>query len=172
MNRTLLIVIGIIVALSVVVIMTLALTPGATEPAFAVAEEFVRAAGRGDDAAASAYLTDELRAAVVTRCPEGSIAACVRGYTPPEWGALYSIGVRRTALDPDTGAWDVDLIGIYERDRGNTGVCVYARVVPLAGADTATIEGWRVAAWAGFAWCGDPNTREMATNPNAPNRMP
>ncbi|MDZ4763383.1 MAG: hypothetical protein SGI73_02450 [Chloroflexota bacterium] len=172
MKRTILILVGMLAALAVVIIVTLALTPGTTEPAFAVAEEFVRAAGRGDDAAASAFLTDELRAAVAARCLDGSIAACVRGYTPPEWGALYSIGVRRTALNRDTGAWDVDLFGIYERERGNTGVCVYARVVPVAGGDTTTTDGWRIAAWAGFAWCGDAATRDMADNPAAPNRMP
>jgi hypothetical protein len=31
---------------------------------------------------------------------------------------------------------------------------------------------WKVQRWAGFAWCGDPATRNMATNTDAPNRVP
>jgi hypothetical protein len=164
MNRRLILLIAAIAAVvTAVVLVTLALTPGGTEPAFAAAEAFVRAAGRGDDAAASAFLTDDLRAYVAANCPNGSIAACVASYTPPEWGGLFSIGLRRAARDGD--AWNVELIGIYERDRGNTGVCVYTRVVPDGDA-------WRIAAWAGFVWCGDPASRDMADNPAAPNRAP
>lgn len=170
MKRTIWIILGIIGAIVIIGFATLALTPGETNPAFAVAEEFVRAAGRGDDDTALNLLTDELRAAVAERCPDGSVSACVDAYTPPEWGGLHSISVRRTAVRPD-GAWDIELFGIYERDRGNTGVCVYTRLVPT-GADPDTSDGWRVSEWAGFAWCGDAATRDMANNPDAPNRMP
>lgn len=169
MNRILLIALIIFGVVAAVVVVTLALTPDQTNPAFAAAEAFVRAAGAGDDAAAEAWLTDELRAYVAANCPDGSLSSCIASYTPPEWGGLFSVGFRRAA--PDGDAWDVDLISIYELDRGNTGVCIYTRMIP-SGGDPNAPEGWRVAAWAGFAWCGDPNTRSMATNPAAPNRAP
>ncbi len=158
-----LIVLGVIGSIALVVVITAALTPGETNPAFAAAVAFVEAAERGDDAAANALMTPELAAYVVLNCPEGSVSACVQSYTPPEWGGLISAVFRRAA--PDGPNWDVDLIATYQHGQGFSGVCIYTRMVPDG-------EVWKVAEYAGFAACGDPATRNMATNPDAPNRAP
>jgi hypothetical protein len=163
-KRILWIGVGIAVALVAVVVVTLALVPSETNPAFAAAEAFAQAAGRGDDAAARALLSDDMQAYVEANCPEGSVSACVDSFTPPEWGAMKSAVYRRAA--PDGGAWDVDLISYYEADRGASGVCIYQRMEQNAAGE------WRVAGWAGFVHCGDPASRNMASNPDAPNRAP
>jgi hypothetical protein len=147
-----------------IVAVTLLLTPQETNPAFAAAVNFMNAAGKGDDATASTLLSDELLAYVAANCPDGSVSACVQGYIPPEWGDLISAVFRRAA--PDGDAWDVDLIATYEQDTGASGVCAYTRVQQdESGA-------WRVYEWAGFLWCGDGRSRNMATNPETPNRAP
>lgn len=155
---------GIIAALLIVVVVTLAFVPSQTNPAFAAAEQFARAAGQGDDAAALALLSDEMQAYVAANCPDGSVAACVDAFTPPEWGAMKSAVYRRAT--PDGAAWDVDIISHYEADRGASGVCIYQRMEQNAAGE------WRVAGWAGFIHCGDPASRSMAGNPDAPNRAP
>jgi hypothetical protein len=163
-KRTLWIGAGIVVALLVVVVVTLVLVPSETNPAFAAAEAFARAAGQGDDAAALALLSDEMQAYVAANCPDGSVSACVDAYTPPEWGAMKSAVYRRGA--PDGAAWNVDIISYYEAGVGASGVCIYHRMEQNAAGE------WRVAGWAGFVHCGDPNSRGMASNPDAPNRAP
>jgi ABC-type phosphate transport system substrate-binding protein len=163
-RRTLWIGAGIVAALLVVVAVTLALTPAQTNPAFAAAETFVRAAGQGDDATALALLSDQMQTYVAANCPNESVSACVDSFTPPEWGAMRSAVYRRAT--PDGAAWDVDIISHYEADTGASGVCIYGRVEQNAAGE------WRVAGWAGFVHCGDPASRNMAANPDAPNRAP
>lgn len=164
-NRRLIwIVAALVVTLIVVVVVTAALVPSETNPAFAAAVAFSEAVGRGDDATAIDYLTDDMRTYVEANCPDGSPSACVDAFTPPEWGEMLSVVYRRAA--PDGGAWDVNLIATYEHDKGFSGVCIYQRMEP----DDAG--NWRVAGWAGFVHCGDPASRDMAGNPDAPNRAP
>lgn len=158
-----LIVLAVVASLALVIVLTAALTPAQTHPAFAAAVAFAEAAARGDDETAHALMTPELAGYVADHCPDGRVSACVQSYTPPEWGGMLSAVFRRSA--PDGAEWDVDLIATYEHETGFSGVCIYTRMTP-AGA------GWQVAEYAGFAWCGDPATRSMADNPAAPNRAP
>jgi hypothetical protein len=107
-----------------------------------------------------------MQAWAVAHCPAGRVVACVKDYTPVEWGLWASAEFRRSArVGP---AWDIDLIGYFDQPgtQGFSGVCVYVRVEEAAPGD------WRIAGWAGWAWCGDPATRNMARNPDAPNRAP
>ena len=164
-NRRLIWIAGaLIVTLVVVVLVTAALVPSETNPAFAAAVAFSDAVGKGDDATALGYLTDDMRAYVEANCPDGSPSACVDAFTPPEWGDMLSVVYRRAA--PDGDAWDVNLIATYEHDKGFSGVCIYQRMEQDSAGD------WRVAGWAGFVHCGDPASRDMAGNPDAPNRAP
>jgi hypothetical protein len=166
MSRPVLITVIILVVLgglALVVAVTAALTPSQLNPAFAAAVAFVEAAARGEDETAAALMSPELAAWAQANCPDGRISACVQAHTPEAWGDLISAVFRRAA--PDGDAWDVDLIATYQYEEGFSGVCIYARMEP-------TETGWQVAEYAGFAWCGDPGTRNMATNPSAPNRAP
>lgn len=163
-NRLLWIILGIITALIVIVVVTLALTPDQTSPAFAAAVSFMEAAGKGDDAAAYALLDAPLQAYVDANCPDGSVSACIAGYTPAEWGPLVSAVFRRAA--PEGPEWNVDLIAMYAEDKGFSGVCIYHRMVQDEAGQ------WRVARWAGFLPCDDAASRNMATNPDTPNRAP
>lgn len=163
-RQIVLIVVGILLAVIVVAGVSLLLTPQETNPAFEAAVNFMNAAGKGDDAAALPLLSDELQAYVAQNCPDGSVSACVQGYIPPEWGDLIKAVFRRAA--PDGDDWDIDLIATYERDTGASGVCAYTR---MAQDEAGT---WRVYQWAGFLWCGDGRSRNMATNPETPNRAP
>lgn len=151
-------------ALVVIVIATAALIPQQTHPAFDAAVSFANAAARGDEATAAALVSDELRAYAAENCPDESVSACVLRIIPAEWGGFVSAVFRRAA--PDGEAWDVDLIATYERAAGGSGVCIYTRVEPAGDGS------WQITRWAGWAWCGDPATRSMATNPDAPNRAP
>lgn len=164
MKRWFLIALIVIISLIALVLITLALTPQATNPAFEVAVQFANAAGKGDDASALPLLSDDLRAWVQENCEGGRPSACVQGYIPPEWGKLLSAVFRRAA--PDGPNWDVDVIANYEKDTGASGVCSYFRL------EQAVDGTWRIARWAGFLWCGDTRSRSMATNPDAPNRAP
>jgi hypothetical protein len=167
-NRNLYIGLGGLIAgvVALVVIVTAAFTPESTEPAFNVATTFVNAAASGDEFTAYPLLSPELQAWALANCPGGRVVACVKDYTPEEWGQLASAEFRRSARVG--AAWDIDLIGYYDQPgtQGFSGVCVYTRVEELAPGD------WRIAAWAGWAWCGDPTTRNMARNPDAPNSAP
>ena len=161
------IIIAVIVILALIVgiiVATLALTPSDTNPAYAAAVAFVDAAARGDDTAANSYLSETLIAYVEANCPDGSVSACVAGYIPLEWGAYQSIVFRRAT--PDGSGWHVDLIGTWAEDRGFSGVCVYTDMQQDSSG------AWKVQRWAGFDWCGNPATRNMATNADAPNRAP
>lgn len=153
----------IVLAVGVVIVVTLALVPQETNPAFAAALEFAEAVGAGEDEVAFALLSPALQAYVQANCSDG-VSACIQGYIPPEWGGFMSVVFRRAA--PDGAAWNVDLIASYEQDKGFSGVCIYQRME----ADSAG--AWRVTRWAGYVACGDPRSRSMATNPDAPNTAP
>lgn len=164
-RRNLILLAGIILAsLIIVIVVTTALTPDSTHPAFAAAIAFMDAAGRGDDAAANAYLTPEMEAYVAANCPNESVSACVDGFTPPDWGNLLKAVFRRAT--PDGQHWNVDLIATYEFGTGFSGVCIYHRMEQ----DESGM--WKVAGWAGFLHCGDPASRDMVSNPDTPNRAP
>ncbi|MBL8120054.1 MAG: hypothetical protein JNJ78_21155 [Anaerolineae bacterium] len=154
--------IAVIVLLSVAGV--LLVTLNSTNPAFDTAVRFANAAGKGDDSVAFPLLSDELQTWVQSNCPDASVSACIQGYIPPEWGGLISAVFRRSA--PDGAAWDVEVIATYEEDTGVSGVCSYFRMQPDSSGQ------WRIHQWAGFVWCGDPSTRNIATNPDTPNRVP
>jgi hypothetical protein len=156
--------ITIVIAFLLVVILTLALIPQQTNPAFAAATQFIEAAGKGQDAAAFALLSPAMQAYVKANCPDGSVSGCLKAYTPPEWGAFQS-GVFRRA-DPDGKYWNVDIIATYAQDKGASGVCIYQRMQQDEAGQ------WRVYGWAGFIACGDPRSRTMAANSDTPNRAP
>jgi len=163
--RTILI-IGIVVliaAIAVIALISTQLTPQATSPAFTAAVDFVNAASTGDDAAARALLNPTMQAYVADNCPDGSPSACIQSYIPPEWGDLVTAVFRRAA--PDGTNWNVEVIAHYTEGVGASGVCSLIRVEPDG-------EAWRVASWAGFIHCGTPESRDMAANPNTPNRAP
>lgn len=166
-RKTLVSILGLIVLLLIValLLLTATFTPENTNPAFATAVEFVDAAGTGNDKAAFALLGPALQGWVTAHCPDGRISACIQPYTPPEWGAFRSVVFRRATPDgPHT--WDVDLIATYEAGKGFSGVCIYTRV------EQAADGAWQVVGWAGFISCGDGASRNMATNPDTPNRVP
>ncbi len=123
------------------------------------------AAGKGDDATAETYLAPELVAYVAANCPNGSVSACIDGYTPEEWGDVIKAVFRRATPDGNT-AWDVDLIATYQFGTGFSGVCIYHRVEQDASG------AWKIVQWAGFLHCGEDASRSMATNPDTPNRAP
>lgn len=164
MKRWLLFGFFLIIGVVALVLITLALTPQAANPAFDAAVQFANAAGKGDDAAALPLLSDGLRDWVQENCEGGRPSACVQGYIPPEWGKLVSAVFRRAA--PDGPNWDVDVIATYETGTGASGVCSYFRVERSADGQ------WRITEWAGFLWCGDSRSRGMATNPDTPNHAP
>ena len=164
------VVLGFVVAVIAVLIgFTAYLTPQETNPAYDAAVTFADAAGKGDEATAYDLLSPQLKDYVRANCPEGRVSACVDGYTPPAWGAMQSVVFRRAAPDMQEGrptAYDVDLISTYAEGIGFSGVCIYTR---MEQDDSGT---WRVAAYAGWVSCGDAESRTMAVNPDAPNRVP
>jgi len=163
MNRRTLLIGALVTAavLITIILLTAALTPQQTNPAYAAAVAFAEAAGQGDDATAGSYLGDELRAYVAANCPDGRVSACVEGYIPDAWGGFQSVVFRRAAPDVtriENGAptaYDVDLIA----------TCIYVRM-------EQTDAGWQVSRYAGFVSCGDAASRNMATNADAPNHAP
>lgn len=178
-SRTLVLVVGgVLVALAIVVVVTLALTPDNTNAAFAVASRFVNTAVLGDDETAYSLLTDDLQAYVDANCPDGSVSACVQAYTPAEWGLLVRDGgaVFRRAIPDGPDAWDVAIIATYQEGQGFSGVCVYNRVERTIADNPETDineETWRVAAWSGFVSCDLPESGlSELREPNAVNRVP
>lgn len=150
-------------AIAVIALISTQLTPEATNPAFTAAVDFVNAAGTGDDATALALLDDTMQAYVAANCPNGSPSGCVQSYADPAWGKLVTAVFRRAA--PDGVNWDVEVIAHHETGVGGSGICSMIHVVPNG-------ETWQVAGWAGFIHCGSAESRDMATNPNTPNRAP
>ncbi len=153
----------VIVAL---ILLTAQLTPENTNPAYAVAVTFVEAAARGDDASAAPLLSAELSAYVAANCRDGSVSACIQGYTPAEWGGLVHAEFRRA----DTTGRDIQLVATYQEGVGFSGVCIYVRVEAL---DEASSD-YRVTRWGGFIHCGDPLARfdPLVNDPAVPNRAP
>ncbi len=160
-KRLLWIALALVAGVILLIIVSSAITPPST-PAFDAALRFANAAGTGDDATAFALLSPQMQDYVRANCPEGSVSACVGGYTPPEWGNFQSAVFRRAV--PDEQNWDVQLIATYQFAEGFSGVCIYLRMENTAQ--------WQVAGWAGYISCGDPASRDMATNPDTPNRAP
>jgi hypothetical protein len=155
---------GVFAVIILVIVVTAVLTPTQTNPAAGAALEFVLAVSQDVDTAAQPLMSDELTAYVSENCPDQSVSACIAAYIPVEWGEFVSAVFRRAA--PEGDHWNVDLISTYQFGLGGSGVCIYARVEQDAA------ETWKVAEWAGFVNCADPATRNMATNPDAPNRVP
>jgi hypothetical protein len=140
---------AVLIILSIIVI-TAALVPGQLNPAYTVAETFVKAAGKGDDALAMAQLSDALKTYVLAACPQGSVAACVDAYTPPEWGNFLNAVFRRSQPDGST-AWDIQYLATYAENQGFSGVCIYVRAEKVTG------EVWQVVRWSGWISCDEPN---------------
>ena len=163
-RRSLWIGLAVIVVLAVIILALVATNTPQTNPAFEVAANFANAAGHGDDAAALPLLSSNLAQAVASTCKDGKPSACVQGYAPPEWGALEHAVFRRAV--PNDADWDIEVIATYEKDKGASGVCSYFHVSQSPDGQ------WKIDRWAGFIWCGDPRSRDMATNPDTPNRMP
>ncbi len=141
--------------------------PHQTNPAFAAAVTFVVAAGKGDDDAAVALLSPQLRAYVAENCPEGSVSACIKAYTPAEWGAFLNAVFRRAQPDGQH-AWDVLLLATYAENQGFSGVCIYARSERKQG------NTWHITRWAGWMSCDAPNAglSALINDPTVPNRAP
>lgn len=163
-RRSLWIGLAILAVIALSVLLVVAVTPPQTNPAFEVAAAFVNAAGHGDDTTALPLLGTDLSKAVATTCKDGKPSSCVEGYAPPEWGAMQHAVFRRAV--PDGTAWDIEVIATYEKDKGASGVCSSFHVTQYPDGQ------WKIDRWAGFLWCGDSRSRDMATNPNTPNRMP
>ncbi|GIL14546.1 MAG: hypothetical protein BroJett038_32660 [Chloroflexota bacterium] len=157
--------ITLVAAVGLIVVVTAALIPQETHPAYAAALRFAGAVGAGDDETAFSLLSPAMQDYVTARCPDGSVSACVQGFIPPEWGGFISVVFRRAAPD-GPNAFNVDLIATYEKDKGFSGVCIYHRLEQDGTGE------WRVAGWAGYVSCGDPLSRNMAANADAPNRAP
>lgn len=163
MNRQLVIIFGL-VGLGILIFMTLLLTPQ-SNPAFDAAVEFIRAAGRGDDAKAMSLLSDDLRFFVAETCPGGRVSTCVDAYLPAEWGS-FSSAVFRRALPDGPAAWDVLVIATTTEGQGFSGVCIYTRV------ENGT-DGWKVTRWSGFISCDEANAGlDSLRGDDAPNRRP
>ena len=167
-RRTMLILaLAALIALVVIIFVATQLTPQTSNPAFTTAVDFVASAGKGDDTATLALLDEPMRAYVSANCPDGSPSACVDAFTPPEWGDQVSAVFRRAAPDAENVRnWDVEVIAHYQEGTGASGVC---SLIDVAPDNTGT---WRVTGWAGFIHCGDPASRDMAINPDTPNRAP
>lgn len=162
-KRLLWIALALVTSVIIIILVSLSLTPQ-TSPAFDVAVRFANAAASGDDDTAFATLSPQLQEYVRTNCPDGSVSACVQSYIPPEWGNFQSAVFRRAA--PVGQNWDVQVIASYQFAEGGSGVCIYVKMESVADAQ------WQVTEWAGFISCGDPASRDMATNPETPNRVP
>ncbi|QPC82910.1 hypothetical protein G4Y79_00630 [Phototrophicus methaneseepsis] len=159
---------GVLLALVIVVIVTALLVPQQTNPAYASAVDFVKAAGSGDDAEAMSHLSDTLVAYVAENCRDGSVSACVDDYTPAEWGSFLNAVFRRAQPD-GPNAWDILLLGTWEEGQGFSGVCIYTRA---ERPDTSS-DAWEIVRWSGFVSCDLPNAGLSGlAQDDAPNRAP
>lgn len=155
-----------VMTLVLVVMVTAFFIPRATSPAYAAALTFVHAAGTGDDSTALLQLSDELRVYVNDHCPDGSVSACVDGYTPPEWGPFLNAVFRRAQPD-GSHAWDVQLLATYEKGIGFSGVCIYNRV------ERQPDNTWKVTRWSGWISCSRPDSGlSRLLGVDAPNKAP
>jgi hypothetical protein len=154
----------ILLTVGLVVIVTAALIPQEMHPAYAAAVTFAEAVGAGNDETAFNLLSPAMRQYVTANCPGAAVSGCMAQYTPSEWGSFKGVVFRRGAASGET--MNVELIATYENGKGGSGVCIYQR---MAADESGQ---WRVFGWAGYVPCSDPNSRNMATNPDAPNRVP
>ena len=157
-RRNWLIVSLVVLFIGIVVLVTAIFVPQGTNPAYAVALDYVLHVGRGEEASAQALLAPELQAYVAENCPEGRVTACIEAYIPDEWGKFLNAVYRRSQPD-GREAWDVQLIATYERGQGFSGVCIYARTEKDPASTGAQYADWRVTRWSGWVSCDDPNTR-------------
>lgn len=166
MNRKTLVWIGI-GFLFVVLVTTALLVPQGTNPAYAVAETFIKSAGKGDDATALTALSPELQAWVAQNCPEGSVSRCIDDYTPADWGAFLNAVFRRAQPD-GRDAWNILFLATYAENQGFSGVCIYARTERIED------EKWHVTAWSGWMSCDLPNAglSSLISDSSVPNRAP
>ncbi len=172
MRRTsLILTIGFVVLLVGLIGLSLFLVPQQTNPAFAAATTFSRAALRGEEAAAAAYLSPELAAYVAANCPDGKASACIEGYIPDEWGGLVDVVYRRSVPQDSGRAWDIQTIATFEKGQGFSGVCIYLRT---ENPTPSNADGWKITRWAGWISCDVDNKGldDLRTNPDAPNRAP
>src|SRR6185295_12234936 len=109
-KRILWIALALVAGVIVLIFVSLSLTPESS-PAFDAAVRFIEAAGKGDDSVAFALLAPQMKDYVHANCPNGSVSACVRSYTPPEWGDFQNGVFRRAA--PDGQNWNVQIIADY-----------------------------------------------------------
>ena len=153
-----------ILVIAAITIVSLVITEN-LHPAYETATDFVNAAGQGDDTTAFALLSSAMQNYVSEHCPDGSVSACVAGYTPEDWGDFTTAVYRRSI--PDGPAWDVLLLASYQEGEGFAGVCIYNRV------EEVLPDVWRVAAWSGFVSCDDSNAGLSGLRrEDAPNRAP
>ncbi len=154
----------VVLAVASIIIITATLVPAQLNPAYAVAETFVKAAGNGDDVTAMAQLSAELQEYVTTVCPQGSVSACIDAYTPPDWGNFLNAVFRRSQPD-GAAAWDIQYLATYAENQGFSGVCIYVRTEKVSDAV------WQVVRWSGWISCDEPNaglsTLMAADAPNA-----
>lgn len=148
-NNRIIITLGIIIAITIVIVLTALLVPQGTNPAYAAAIAFTNAASSGDDDTAFAKLSPELQTYVEANC-DGSVSACINAYIPPEWGGFTNAVFRRAMPDGQT-AWDIQLVATYEEGQGFSGICIYNRAEQQD-------DEWRITAWSGWISCDDPNS--------------
>jgi len=165
------IVVVIALLVTAILIISLSLTPAQSNPAYAVAEDFTNLAAKGQNDAALALVSQPLRAYAQDNCPDGSLAACVQSYVPPEWGGIISAVYRRSV--PEGDVQHVQLIATYQEGKGFSGVCIYNRVERVADPANDPYDGWRVTRYAGFVPCDAPGSDlDEMRQPNAPNAAP
>ncbi|MCU0474901.1 MAG: hypothetical protein MUC99_02090 [Anaerolineae bacterium] len=172
MKRTpVLLITAFVVVVVGIIIATALLVPQTTNPAFALAVDFTRAALRGDEAASRAPLSEELLAYVAANCPDGQVTACIDSYIPDEWGGLVDVVYRRSIPQDSGRAWDIQTIPTFEAGQGFSGVCVYVRAENPTPSDATA---WRITRWSGWVSCDEPNAGldELRSAPDAPNRAP
>jgi len=168
---TLVLIIGFVVALVGLIALSLWLVPQDTNPAFAVATDFSRAALRGHEADAAAVLSPELAAYVAENCPDGAVTACIGGYIPDDWGDLVDVVYRRSVLQDSGRAWDIQTFASFQHGQGFSGVCIYLRA---ENPTPANADGWKITRWAGWVSCDVENKGldALRTDPDAPNHAP
>ncbi len=158
---------GLLVFVVIVIITTALLIPQGTNPAYAIAQDFVLSAGKGDDASAMNTLSPELQAWVRENCPVESVSHCVDDYTPADWGDFLNAVFRRAQRD-GRDAWNILFLATYAENQGFSGVCIYART------EQKPDETWHVVAWSGWMSCDEPNSglSDLINDPSVPNRAP
>lgn len=156
----------LLVTIIVIIALTAVFVPQDSHPAFDVAVEFVRSAGKGEEEQAMSLLSSQVQAHVSANCPDGRVSACVDAYSPPIWGDFLN-AVYRRAQPQGQNLWHVLTLATYAEDQGFSGVCVYTRV------EKTTDETWLVTRWSGWISCDLPNAGlSSLMSDSAENRVP